>query len=32
MVRNDMFNNNYVRQTTNIPFFRPKPGTTYTET
>ena len=31
MERNDMFNNNYARQTTSIPFLKAKPGTVYTE-
>lgn len=31
MKRNDLFNNNHTRQTTNIPFFDPKEGTVYTE-
>jgi hypothetical protein len=30
MKRNDLFNNNHSRQTTNIPFLQPKVGTVYT--
>jgi hypothetical protein len=31
MKRNDLFNNNHIRQTSSIPYLQPKAGTVYTE-
>ena len=30
-MKNEAFNNNHCRQVTSIPYFKPKPGTTFTE-